>query len=179
MPWPTNFSTTYIPWLLTNRSIRLATSSHVLQRAMARIARFNVSDVTSSSFCTSGRTGPIARVTAASPHQPLTLHPVSIETTSPSRKRTPIRDAVHDLFVHAGTDHGRERRLSLGRAGIAQKQRCRLMFAKDRRDSFIHLGSARPGHRHPAHLIERLGDDPPGLAHHVDLTRGLELDHRR
>ena len=52
---------------------------------MARIARFNVSDVTSRSFCTSGRTGPIGRVTAASPHQPLILQPVSIERMSPSR----------------------------------------------------------------------------------------------
>ena len=52
---------------------------------MARMARSSVSEVTSRSFWTSGRTSPIGRVTAASPHQPLILQPVSIETTSPSR----------------------------------------------------------------------------------------------
>ena len=52
---------------------------------MARMARLRVSDVTSSSFWISGRTAPMARVTAESPHQPLTLQPVSIETMSPSR----------------------------------------------------------------------------------------------
>ena len=144
MPWPTNFSTTYRPWLLTNRSIRLATSSQVLQRPIARMARLRVSDVTSSSFCTSGRTGPIARVTAASPHQPLTLHPVSIETMSPSRSgRRFGMPCTTCSFTLAQITAGKGW-LSLGRAGIAQKQRSRLMFAKDRGDGVIHVGGASP-----------------------------------
>ena len=49
---------------------------------MARIARSSDSEVTSSSFWTSGRIAPMARVTAESPHQPSILQPVSIETMS-------------------------------------------------------------------------------------------------
>ena len=38
-------------------------------------------------------------------------------------ERPAVGDAVHDLLVDAGADDGRERRLPLGRAGIAQEQR--------------------------------------------------------
>jgi hypothetical protein len=52
------------------------------------------------------------------------------------------------------------------------------MFAKDRRNRFIHVGSARPWHRHLSHALKRLRDQPSRLAHHVELARSLELDHR-
>jgi hypothetical protein len=53
------------------------------------------------------------------------------------------------------------------------------MFAKNGFDRVVHVGGTRPGYGHPAHFIERLGDDPAGLAHQVDLARALELDYRR
>ena len=111
MPWPTNFSITYIPWLLTYRSMSEATSDQSRQRPMARMDRSRVSDVTSRSFWNSGRMVPIGKVMAASPHQPLSLQPVSIETMSPSPGPA-VGDAVDDLLVDAGTDDGGERRAS-------------------------------------------------------------------
>jgi hypothetical protein len=47
------------------------------------------------------------------------------------------------------------------------------MFTKDRRDGFIHRRSARPRNGHPAHLVKRLGNNPTGFPHHVDLARAL------
>ncbi len=146
---------------------------------MARMARLRVSEVTSSSFWISGRTVPMARVTAAVAAPAVDLAARVDRDDVPLAQRSAVGDAVHDLLVDAGADHRGERRLSLDRAGIAQKQRGGVVFAEDRGHGLVHVGGGHAGHGHPANLVERLGDDPPRLAHQRDFARALQLDDGR
>ena len=66
---------------------------------MARMARSSVSLVTVQELRFSSEIGPIARVMAESPHQPLRRQPVSTETMSPSLERPAVGDAVDDRVV--------------------------------------------------------------------------------
>ena len=75
--------------------------------------RHSDSSVTRSSSTTSSATSPTGTVIAASPCQPSTMAPQSIEMTSPSASTRVARDAVHDLVVDRGTDRRRERRVAV------------------------------------------------------------------
>ena len=143
---------------------------------MARMARSSDSEVTSSSFWTSGAISPMARVTAESPHQPPILQPVSTETMSPAlsgrRLGMPWTTCWLTLVQVTAGNGG----LPLGRAGVAQEQGRGIVLAEDPGDGLFHVGGGDPRHGHLADLVERLGDHPSGLAHQRDLARALELD---
>ena len=83
--------------------------------------------VTSSSRCTSGSILPTGCVMAESPHQPFSLQPVSMLTTSPSFSARVPGNAVHHFVVDRDAGDGRKGNL----AGHALEQRHGVVLVEE------------------------------------------------
>ncbi len=114
---------------------------------------------------------PTATVIAASPCQPSTIAPQSIEITSPSREHPVARDAVHDLVVDRRADRGRE-----GRVAVALERRDTAVRADVVLGDRVELAGGDAGTYGGAQHLERLTGQQAGDAHLLDLVGRLDLD---
>ena len=123
-----------------------------------------------------GRSLPTPVVKAASPCQPSTIAPQSIETMSPSSRRYGAGDAVHDHVVRRGADHPGERRVAVARGSWSGPRAARSRPARSGRGRRWSTPGRMASRMHVVHLRH----DPPRLAHlgHVVLRPPHEEETR-
>ena len=125
--------------------------------------------MTSSSSGPTEPGGPTATVIAASPCQPSTIAPQSIEIRSPALQDPVARDAVDHLVVDRRTDGRRE-------PVVVQEVRRRAAGPDVVLGEGVELAGRHAGSDRVAHQGQRLAHDEARAAHDRDLLAGLDLE---
>ena len=117
-----------------------------------------------------GRRPSRTTVIAASPCQPSTIAPQSIETTSPGSSTRGAGDAVHDLVVDR---HAQRRRVAV----VAEERRRRAGVGDDLGGDRVEVAPwSRPATARSADRGQRVGDHQAGPPHEQHLLGRLVLD---
>ena len=172
MPWPTNSRTTENPCCLDVRLHRVPDVRDPGAHPRLRDGR-GAATPRSPAAARPPRsvTRPTGTVTAASPKNPSSSAPRSIETMSPSTQLAARRDPVHHLFVHRRADRRRVPVVALERR-LARRRRARASSASASSSAVV-----TPGRHALAQLGEHLGHQRVGGLHPLELRRRLADDH--